>query len=67
MKFGQLIDYHVKKIFCGKSCRKSDSDTFFFQKAFEVKRSGQHLNFNKFWYSSTWTYNKSKLCKTSDC
>ena len=57
MKFGQLIDYHVK----------TPDFFFFFQKAFEVKRSGQHLNFNKFWYSSTWTYNKSKLCKTSDC
>ena len=41
---------------------------FFFKKALiEVKTSGQQLSFNIFWQSLTWTNNKSKLYKISDC
>ena len=31
------------------------------------KTSGQYLSFDIFWYSTTWTYNKNKLYKISDC
>ena len=34
----------------------------FLKKAFyKVKASGQHLSFNIFWQTSTWTYNKNKF------
>ena len=40
----------------------------FFEKAlYEVRASGQHLSFNILRWSTTWTYNKSKLYKFSDC
>ena len=33
---------------------------------YRVKSSGQHLSFNIFCFTSTWAYNKNKLCKISD-
>ena len=43
-------------------------ESIFFRKAlYEVKTSGQHISSNMFCYFSTWTYDKNKLCKTSDC
>ena len=41
----------------------------FLQKLYidKIKASGQHLNFNRFWWTSTWTYNKKKLYNISDC
>ena len=71
MKLGQLIEYNVGNI-VGKimqKIRRLVPDVFlFFQKAlYEVKASDHHLGFNIIWQSLTWTYNKNKLYKTSDC
>ena len=32
---------------------------------FELETSGEHLSFDTFWWASTWTYNKNKLCNIS--
>ena len=54
IRFGQLIEYNMRNIFLQKSCRKWDSwarsrSSFVFNKAsYEIKASGQHLNFSIF-------------------
>ena len=42
-----------------------DPDLFLFFKKnlYKLKASGQHLRFNIFWKTSTWTYNEIKLHK----
>ena len=71
MNISQLIDCNVRNTFRQKSCRKwvretSSRPLFVFKKAiYEEKVSGQHLNFNIFWQSST--CNKNKLNKILDC
>ena len=36
---------------------------FFIKALCKLKASGQHLHFNIFWKTSTWTYNRNKLYK----
>ena len=40
---------------------------FFKLVLYEVKASAQRLSFNIYCYSFTWTHNRNKLYKTSDC
>ena len=55
MKFGQLIEYNGRNIFSKKYAANETgnlvADTFLiFKKAlYNLKASGQHLNFNIFW------------------
>ena len=74
MKFGQLIEYNVKNFFLLKWKKKWGKETssrlllIFLKKAlYKVKASNQCLSINIFGWSSTWTYNKSKLYKISYC
>ena len=59
--------------FLQKPCRKWVGETsfrplFVFQKSFIwVNASCQHHNLNFFWQTLSWTYNKNKLYKISDC
>ena len=67
MKFGQALKYNVRDTFTQKSCRKRDRETssksLFFKKKrkalYKVKANDQHLSFNIFWKSWTWSYNKN--------
>ena len=72
MRSGQLIEYKVRNSLLQESCRKCGKENsftpLFTKKALcEVKKSGQQLIFNIFWYFATWTRNKNKLYKTSGC
>ena len=71
MKYGQLIIYNVRYIFleipCRKWGRKTTSRLIFKNTINRVKTSGRYLSFNIFWYFATWTYDKNKVYKTSDC
>ena len=43
------------------------TDFFFLKTLYQLKVSGQHLNFNIFKQPSTGAYNKNKLYKTLVC
>ena len=67
IKLGQLWDI-TWEIFSFKNHGENKAESLvpelflFFKKAlYKVKASGHHFSFNIFWYTSTWTYNKSKL------
>ena len=70
VKFGRLIKDSLRNIF-QKSCRQCGRETssrpLCFLKRLFVKAIGQHLSFNIFWLTSTWTYSKNKFYNISDC
>ena len=72
MRFLQLMKL-LGKSFLLNSCKKWGWETssdllLLFKKALcKVKTGIQHLSFNLFWWTSTWTYNRSKLWNILDC
>ena len=67
IKLGQLWDI-TWEIFSFKNHGENKAESlvpdlflFFKKTLYKVKASGHHFSFNIFWYTSTWTYNKSKL------
>ena len=72
MKFGQLKENNMRNIFLQKSQNEAgrlvlDLFSIFKKALYEVKASGQHLNFQILWYNSIWTFSKNNLYKCSDC
>ena len=70
IKFGQAIKYNVRNISLQKSCRRSGRETsfrpLFLKKVLYIiflKVTRQHLSFNIFCWSLTWTYNKTNWMK----
>ena len=69
MKFGLLTVYNMINIFFKNQAEQEAErlvpELFFFFKRvlYEVKASGQQLNFNISWKSCTWKHNKNKSCK----
>ena len=65
MKFGQQIEYN--KIMQELRHRETNSRLLLSKALYEIKANGQHLSFDIFWKSSTWTCSKNKLYKTLNC
>ena len=66
MKFGQLIEHNLSKILFKNNAEnevKIVSPDVFIKSLDEVNASTQHLSFNAFWLSLTWSHNKNKLTR----
>ena len=67
MEFGQLIKYNERNfLFKNHGENKAgipvlDLFLLFNKALYKIKVSDQHLSFNMFWQTSTWTYNKNKF------
>ena len=59
MKFGQLIEHNLSKILFKNNAENEVK----IKSLDEVNASTQHLSFNAFWLSLTWSHNKNKLTR----